>query len=829
MAINFPSNPTNAQEVTEGNVTYVYNATKGYWESSEVSSGASSGASIDVLADMAALIAKTGMSNGDQAFVTGNNNLYIYSGTGWYKIATVQNDSPSAITGVNGTYSLAIDGTATTITAVSTDPEGFPLTWSYSTSGLGSIATVSQSDNVFTITPSTDDTDFGTFTLTINATDGVNGAVSTNTSIILQFYIQNSQYTSTLVEATGTGTNLTFVDASTQNHTITNTDVVAGTFSPYRSGGYSTYFDGSGDSIYINDTQSLGNGDWTIEFWVNASSLADQYKILVDYRPGTSQGLYPTILLNYGVIGLYYSTGMRITGTTNLSVDTWHHVAISKSGSSTKMFLDGTQEGSTLSDANTYIGNTVYVGGNGFGAQFSLLGYISDLRIVKGTAVYTSNFTPSTKPLTAITNTTLLTCHLPYIADGSTNAHSITVTGNVSTKPLTPFNNLEYSEALHGSSGYFDGTGDYLVLPEVASTSGDVTIEFWINPSKIQTYNGDAFIIGNNINGLGTWAISLYAPTNKIGVWLDSFSSLRTLSNETVNRESWNHIALVKNAGIIRLYINGIQESATITQSANFGQGSNVYIGQYHAGGQPYTGYVSDVRVVNGTAIYTSNFTPPTAPLTAVTNTTFLLNPNPSIIDKAQTSNLKLIGGPTGSTTQAKFANTKSIDFGDVSQTYVMEVSSGAGYTGEFTIEFWMYNTNVTSTWQSLISNSYVSGSEYFRLYKNDGSGAFALYHNSTSAKLTGIGTIANNTWTHVAIVRDSSNDITVYQDGISIGSYNNNQIFGTASSPVNIGKGGVGDGSSYPMSGYIQDLRITKVLARYTSNFTPPTALLKG
>ena len=117
MAINFPSNPTNAQEVTEGNVTYVYNATKGYWESSEVSSGAS----IDVLADMAALIAKTGMSNGDQAFVTGNNNLYIYSGTGWYKIATVQNDSPTAITGVSGSYSLAIDGTPTVITAVSTN------------------------------------------------------------------------------------------------------------------------------------------------------------------------------------------------------------------------------------------------------------------------------------------------------------------------------------------------------------------------------------------------------------------------------------------------------------------------------------------------------------------------------------------------------------------------------------------------------------------------------------------------------------------------------------------------------------------------------------
>ena len=249
MAINFPDNPSNAQEVTEGNVTYVYNATKGYWESSEVSSGAS----IDVLADMAALIAKTGMSNGDQAFVTGNNNLYIYSGTGWYKVATVQNDAPSAITGVNGTYELAIDGTATTITAVSTDPEGFPLTWSYSTSGLGSIATVSHSDGVFTITPSTTEADAGTFSLTINATDGVNGAVSTSTNLTLEFIVivTNSKYTTLLATAVDTSDNNNITDASSNNHSITvNGDAHAGTFSPYRSGGYSTYFDGSGDFFH---------------------------------------------------------------------------------------------------------------------------------------------------------------------------------------------------------------------------------------------------------------------------------------------------------------------------------------------------------------------------------------------------------------------------------------------------------------------------------------------------------------------------------------------------------------------------------------------------
>ena len=85
---------------------------------------------------MAALIAKTGMSTGDQAYISSTNMLYLYTGTGWYLIATVQNDAPSAITNVDSAYSLDSNGTPTVITAVSTDPEGFPLTWSYAiTSG----------------------------------------------------------------------------------------------------------------------------------------------------------------------------------------------------------------------------------------------------------------------------------------------------------------------------------------------------------------------------------------------------------------------------------------------------------------------------------------------------------------------------------------------------------------------------------------------------------------------------------------------------------------------------------------------------------------------
>ncbi len=146
-----------------------------------------------VYATMALLAAATGMSTGDMAYVTANNNLYLYTGSGWFKVATVENNSPSAITGVAAATTLADDGTATVITAVSTDPEGFPLTWSYSvttgslTNGGGATATVSQSANVFTITPTTTEAYAGTFSITFSATDGVNGAVNAVSAFTLAF------------------------------------------------------------------------------------------------------------------------------------------------------------------------------------------------------------------------------------------------------------------------------------------------------------------------------------------------------------------------------------------------------------------------------------------------------------------------------------------------------------------------------------------------------------------------------------------------------------------------------------------------------------------
>lgn len=192
MAINFPSTPTDGQTVEVGGKTYRYSSVTSTWKvavptsSTDVSdltdtTGLLGSGGATVYADMTALINATGMSNGDFALVGSLNKLYVYYDA-WFLVSNLTNSPPSTITGNAATYILEQDGTPTVITLTSTDPEGFDITWSYAvTSGtLGSTATVTQNDNVFTITPSTTEADAGDFTITFTADDGVNQSVTSS-------------------------------------------------------------------------------------------------------------------------------------------------------------------------------------------------------------------------------------------------------------------------------------------------------------------------------------------------------------------------------------------------------------------------------------------------------------------------------------------------------------------------------------------------------------------------------------------------------------------------------------------------------------------------
>jgi hypothetical protein len=207
MAQNFPNSPTNGDTTVINGITYTYVSASSKWRATQVGgSGASSGgAGVTTYADTATMVTAA-PDAGSLGYVTANENLYIYNGSGWSKVDTT-NLSP-VINSVQDAsantspFNLATDGTPTVITVSATDPEGFPLTYTYGvTSGsLGTTATVTQgtapNTNEFTITPGTNDpADAGSFELTFTVDDGVTTAATSVADFTLSFVTAHNNVT----------------------------------------------------------------------------------------------------------------------------------------------------------------------------------------------------------------------------------------------------------------------------------------------------------------------------------------------------------------------------------------------------------------------------------------------------------------------------------------------------------------------------------------------------------------------------------------------------------------------------------------------------------
>jgi hypothetical protein len=621
------------------------------------------------------------------------------------------------------------------------------------------------------------------------------------------------------------------IDESGIKNVITrNGNASAGSFSPHVPTGWSAYFDGNGDQLYIASAASLtlGAGDFTIEFWYSPTDLSVQYRILADYRPGTSQGLYPTILTNYAVVAFYFNTGLRITGTTSLQVGNWYHIAVTKSGSSTKLFVNGIQDGSTLTDNNTYIGNTFYISGNAFGAGFSAHGYISNFRIVKGTALYTSNFTPPTEPLEPIANTSLLTLRSNSFVDEGPNRFAITRNGDTKITPFSPFKTHTIVPDSH--SVYFDGTGDYLTAPSNAVFSfgtGDFTVEgfFYLNANK--DYN---LLIETITSATSTTGISV--GINSSGAIYLYINSFVITSSTTVTPSNWNHFALVRNSGTIVLYLNGVSIGSTAT-SYNFTD-TPCRIGINAGLNHSLNGYLSNVRIVKGTAVYTEAFTPPTTPLTAIANTSLLTCQSPTAIDNSNNAFAITVTGNAQPTKYNPFGETITtgveyslINHGgsyyfDGTGDYLNTPATGQfAPAGVFTIECFVYITSLAAA-RAIIGN-YTTNATTDWVIDVTTAGVLRAFTNGSTARISsGSGAVQVGEWEHIVLTRNSSNVISLFLNGALIGTYSQSGVFGSASKAIYIGVQNV---STNPMLGYISNLRVVEGTALYTSAFVPPAA----
>jgi hypothetical protein len=375
---------------------------------------------------------------------------------------------------------------------------------------------------------------------------------------------------------------------------------------------------------------------------------------------------------------------------------------------------------------------------------------------------------------------------------------------------------------------YFDGTGDRLTFSHASDFSfgtGDFTIEFWMKTDSNAItggYSRSMMVIGQlhiymriaAYHGGTDGAIRVYDETadNDIG-------------NVKMFDDIWHHVAVVRESGTIKCWVDGKYNTGT-SNTRSFAETSTNTIGGRPDGNGHFEGNIADIRVVKGTAVYTgtSNFTPPTSPLTAIANTSLLLSgTDAGIIDKAQSAEfVKLVGNTKSSTTQTKFLSSSMYFDGTGDYINAENFDIGNVGTAPFTFEGWFYLTaspaNYITIMQTRGSNASQTGfvmaisAADFYIY----SGAFIGQKGSA---------ISSNQWYHWAYTRDTSGNQRVFLDGTQTGS-----TYTTARNYTDdkLWIGAKYDGSEY-FTGYQSDIRITKGLARYTANFTPPTAALEG
>ena len=641
-----------------------------------------------------------------------------------------------------------------------------------------------------------------------------------------------------------------FVDNSALKATVTPAGTASvQAFSPFVPAyitptTYSNYFSGSASYLSGASNAALvfGTGTYTIEMWVYQNARSGTQYVL-----GGGGGFQLAINSTGNIFGGVAGVGDFTAATVAASLNTWTHIVIvrnSTSAGGVAYYVNGIAAG-TATDANNYTTNNTLniatTNGNTGVTPFS--GCISNLRVLKGTALYTAAFTPPTAPLTAITNTSLLTCQSSTIIDNSTNAFTITANGSVQpvTSP-TPFPakvdqttlNSAYSTSLIGGSAYFDGTGDYLTAANNTAlqlSSSDFTIEGWVYVSassgSLQTFIAKGTGAGNQ----ASYAIQLNT-SNQWTYYLSGNGSTWSIASGVfmggVSLNSWNHVALVRSGSTFTPYVNGIAGTTTTSATALFSGTAVLSVGSDDAAASRLTGYVAGSRVIKGTALYTSNFAPPLAPPTAVTNTQLLLNyTNAGIIDNTANNALETVGSAQISTAQSKFGGS-SMYMPATNGNYFNGKTNPTNLffgTGNFTIECWVYPTAFTNAAAGILGVGTSGG--YIDYVLEVSTSGTVSYIDANASRFSSSSNLSTNTWTHVCLARTSS-AVTLYFNGVSVGTVSTiSNISGTSTSSLYVGTGPQVPGSRQ-FIGYIDDLRITKGVARYTTNFTPPTSQLQ-
>jgi hypothetical protein len=609
-------------------------------------------------------------------------------------------------------------------------------------------------------------------------------------------------------------------------------------FSPPTQGG-SVYFDGSAKHYDITTSSAFGfgTGDFTIETWLYPTTVTSSVgQVLFDMRGGNAGSNAvpaPMVYLQANGTLTYYVLGANTIASSILVANTWNHIALVRVSGSTKLYLNGVAAATVYTDSNNYgTTNTLTIGWSARDSNSFVNGYMSNFRVVKGTGVYTGTFIPARQDLGAITNTTLLTFQGSTVVDASSSALTLTLTGagtNGIPRTFKPFADA-VADAQNGSL-YLPLTGNasYLYTPSSAALAfgtGDFTIEAWIYRTRTGAIESIASNTTTTIADYNYFIFKVTAADKlRLGLRLDVGATTTVDGATSITANTWHHVAATRSGGTVRLFVDGVLDG-TATIATNMTMQRPVLIGAniYQGSEDYFQGYISNFRILKGSAQYTAAFTPSLSPLTAITNTSLLLSCSTGVVTDASSNNFTISGVGT-----AILQNQNPFQTG-IHSTYGSSYFTGASLgsyltapasaayglgTGNFTMEAWIYPL---TTAQGTIFDLRAANGATPTVFRITNARTLDWYDGTTD--WTSTATVQLNAWSHVAVARVGSS-VSFYVNGVLSNSVTSSANLGS-SNPLRIGANA--SVSGYDFNGYIYGARISKA-AVYTGAFTPSVA----
>jgi hypothetical protein len=678
----------------------------------------------------------------------------------------------------------------------------------------------------------------------------------------------NFRNTTLLLQADGVGNgfqNNTFLDSSSNGFPITrNGNVTQGSFTPFSEapGSWSTFFNGSNQKIagVAGANFAYGTGAFTVEAFVYTTGSASGQIIFSQTVSGTNYFLLQLTTTNK--LEFIYAPsggGTQVTSTINVPLNTWTHVAAVRQGTGTNQFalyINGVNVvTSTVAQDFTSTSLAPTIGDYTHATSLPFAGYISNLRVIKGQALFTGSFNPATAPLTStsvgatgsgaaasITGTvSLLAMQSNWFVDNGATGMTLTPTGTPSVQAFSPFaQQYQWTAPVIGGSGYFNGSSylnNSLLSTSLSLGTLDWCMEgwgYWTSfdfgqyGSPIISFGGgnSQLMIRANKTSASSTSVNYYSVSN--GTFVPPAGYSAGVSAGTIYLNVWNHIALTRSGSTFRLFVNGALVNTQTDSTAYSTAFTNVNIGSDSGPSNGYmAGYITGVRFVTGNAVYTSAFTPPTTPPTAISGTYILTNfTNAGIYDGTMNNNPTIVSTTQVSTSLVKYGSgsiafngtSTSLTFPDTTKYNLFNLG-----TGDFTIEFWFYVLNTTN---NFVYTRTVSGTNALAVTVGANSTdrlAFVATTSGAGTPILSAGVPLAGVWQHAAAVRQNGY-VTVYLNGVGGTPTLNTTNLDLTYVPT---IGAYTHSFASAFNGYLDDFRITKGIARYTANFIPPQVAL--